>query len=267
MPLRAQDQASIFQLQRDTSNSIPHSLSQLPQDFEHFSPSKWIVIGELYRQGNCALIYYLRVRVSVKGCNLRATTSAKPGRGTEFLLVAVFETDTDCPSECDMGEEEFVFVANIQAVKGEQVVPVPSHVRLYCVENVTPHSLSDLPFVQVALQAPFDLFLRLSERKFCKIRSLREEGEFNIAPGEIQRRAQIVKCVSQNESERLGREFLYRNSSRIAAGLQVVVDRDSMICLARCFPDLAIEGIHEFLATENLEDGIAGDHSPVTLDR
>jgi hypothetical protein len=177
------------------------------------------------------------------------------------MVVAVLEPNPSGSSQSSVRDEEFVFIANVQLVQGAQVFPVPATVRLYCIENVPSDCVGYLPIRQIALQAPFNLFSFLVKRKFGVLRSLRFKGELYIAPREVERRMKIVDCVSEDESERRGRGFLHAHGSRIASGITVVIDKDSMIGLAPCFPDLKMEAIHEFLAAPDFSQRVPKVHT------
>lgn len=196
-------------------------------------------VTEKYAQGRIALV--CDVHVSFPGRNIRSASVVDgPFCDGECFASLVYVADIPHVLQLQMGNDEPMFVLNIETVKLEDGVSVPSLVGLYRMHDVVDHPFRGLTF-QSARDGSFKIIPCLARRELHILRPLASEGEFNVAHGEVEGTSEIVDRIANNAHKGWGQGLTREVFESITANICFTLHADSVSVVTDEFREAKME--------------------------
>jgi hypothetical protein len=196
-------------------------------------------VAEKYAQGRIALI--CDIHVSFTGRNVRsATVSNSPFCDGECFASLVYVADIPNVLQLQMGNDEPMLVLNVETVKLEDGVSVPSLVGLYRIHDVVDHPFGGLTF-QSFRDGSFKIIPCLVRRELYILRSLASEGEFNVAQCKVEGAPEIMDHIADDAHKIRGQSLTRDEFERIIAGIRFTLHADNVSVIADEFQEAKVE--------------------------
>lgn len=216
-----------------------NDFGEIAQRWKDWKSFEGHTVAEKYAQGRIALI--CDIHVSFPGGNIRSARIVdSPFRDTECFASLVYVADIPNVLQLQMGNDEPMFVLDVETVKLVDGVPVPSLVGLYRIHDVVDHPFRGLTF-QSARDGLFKIIPCLVRREPHLLRPLASEGEFDVAHSEVEGGSEIVNHIADN-AHKFGRKSLTGDEfKRVVAGIRFTLHADNVSVIADEFRNAKVE--------------------------
>ena len=213
--------------------------SQFGNDWQTLYPQDRLTYAENYRQGRLALVYHLHVAVFPK-VNEGGVPSAevlRPNR--ELNAVAVFTSNRFNPANLQLGNQEPVFVGNVEVMYGVDRIAVPSLVRLYLIEEFPAYCDEGCLFWSVGNKL-FKMLSAWADRK-ADLVFFGGVGGGQLKPSEIESRSEIVDSIAKDQSKIFWDCFCRGDLERFLAAFRVSLHGDAVDSTIAELPDAEVK--------------------------
>lgn len=181
-------------------------------------------VAEKYAAGCLSLVCDLNV--SLASGNADGAQTVRDGchfpKEERFARV-VFKADVPDVLEMNLGDEEFVFVQNVESVKLPDGLSIPSLVRLYGIQNEVADPFGGLMF-ESAIDGVFHFLPGIVNRKLRELSPLPGGSKFNITGRIVQGGSEVVDRISDNAHHALRNAFKWNDVKAIVASVRIALD-------------------------------------------
>jgi hypothetical protein len=196
-------------------------------------------LSEKYANGRIAFVCDLHASLSRRN-HQSASVSDSPFWNRECFASFVYVADIADKLQLHMGDEELMFVHNVETVKLPDGISAPSLVGLYGLHDVVDNPLGGLTFQSVR-DGSFKIIPCLVHRKGHILRPLASDGEFNIAHGEVESAPEIVNSIARNAHQVSRNRFTRHEFERIASCISFTLHSDSVSMITDELKDAKLE--------------------------
>lgn len=183
-------------------------------------------VAEKYVAGCLSLVCDLNVFPAGGNVDEIATVqNRRQFANDERFARLVFKAKVPDVLAMDFGNQEFVFVQNVESVKLPDGFPIPSSVRLYDIQDEVADPFGGLMF-KSAIDGVFHFLPGIVNRKLRELSPLPSSSELNITGRIVQSGSQIVDRIPDNAHHPFRNAFERDDVEAIVASLRIVLDGD-----------------------------------------
>ena len=169
---------------------------QIVQRWEDVATAEGQTVSENYANGRFAII--CDFNFSLPGGEFgRVLSGGSPLRKLEHFATLVFVANVPDPFEMHMGNEQPMFVLDVENVQGPDGFPIPSFVGLYDIHDEIDDPFGGLMF-ESAIDGGYKFIPCVAYRKLSVLRPLACSAELNIIGNKIESGAQVMQGVSDD---------------------------------------------------------------------
>lgn len=239
LPLR------LGELSLKNDQSPTDEYSEIAQRWKDKTASEGHSLAENY--ANARIAFICDVHAAFLCRNHEASSASDSPLGDRELFASlVYVADVADKLELQMGNDEPMFVLNVETVKLPDGVTIPSLVGLYGLDDVIDQPFGGLTF-QSARDGSFKVIPCLVRRKGYVLRSLTSDGEFNIAHGAVESASKIVDGIARDAHQPSRHRWTRYEFERIASSIRLTALSDSVSVIAGELTDAKLE-IFEMLS-------------------
>jgi hypothetical protein len=211
----------ISQFSSKNEQSSTDECSEIAQRWKDMMTFHGHSLAEKYAHGRIAFVCDLHASL-ISWNDKSASLGNSPLGNRELFASFVYVADIANPLKLKMGNDEPMFVLNVETVESPEGITIPSLVGLY-----RPHDVVDDPFrgltFQSSLDGSFKVIPCLVYRENYIVRPLASGQEFDFTHGNVESTSKIVDGVA-DDTHNLFRDRWTRNKfERIVAGIRLTV--------------------------------------------
>lgn len=210
----------------------------------------WHSPAKNYAEGRCALVFDLNL-LFIGRDSRHVSRNGGPVRKREYLARFVFVADIPNKLELQMGNQQPVFVFNVETVNGPDGVPIPSLVRLYDIHNEVDDPVGGLLY-QSTIDGTYKFISGRAHRKVGVASSLPCGSKFNVADSKVESTSEIMQSVSGDAHEYTRHPFSRNELQEVVASTRIVLDLNFVRVTFLELPDLNIQIVDVFTGPLNL---------------
>ena len=176
-------------------------------------------MGENYANGRIALICDLNF--SLPGEEVGHVLSrSSPLWDYKNFATLVFVANVSNPLPLQMGDQQPVFVFNVESVQGPDWASIPSFVGLYDLHDEVDDPFGGLMY-KSAIDGVYKFIPSVAHRKLGVVGSLSSGSKLNIVGDKIESSSEIMQSVTNNAHEFFWHGLTKLELERITAGARV----------------------------------------------
>jgi len=206
---------------------------------------------ERYAVGSVSLICNLNILGPRNGQTGHSVIDDAPSVENVFSASIIFNANSGNVSQFCIGNEELVFIPNVEQVKTPEGLAIPSSVRLYKVLDTFDDLFRGFLF-QSAIDGRFKSVGRLENGKFGVSGSLANSQQLNFIHGVIEGSSEIMNCVPENEVKPRGQNFGRSYLEQIVAGCHITLQERNVIWRVDELANCSVEVVDMLFGPLNL---------------
>jgi hypothetical protein len=210
---------------------------------------------ERYAEGSVSLICNLDIFGSGNGQTSHAVINDAPVTEDVFRASVVFNANAHNVSQFCIGDEELMFIPNVEQVKTPEGFPISSSVRLYDGLDTFDDLFRGFLF-QSAIDGRFKSISGLANGKFGMRSSLSHSEELDFIHGVVESCPKIVDSIAKNKSKAGGKNFCSSYLKQIATCVRLTLNERNVVCRVEEFANYSAKVADVFFGPLNLRTGL-----------
>jgi hypothetical protein len=241
--LRSQSQGNLLKAIDSASNDFRH----LAERWHNRLSGQGQSLAERYMRHGLTVVCDLAISVPDASVGMVVGRNENPIVYRKFLASIVYSANVSDARYFEMGNQQPVFVSNVETVKAPDGLAIPSLVRLYDIHDETENFCAGVIF-QSAIYGVLKPLAGVVNGEL----GVRSGNENKLMHGVIESGAESGKGIAQDEQERVWKGLSRFDCDQIASGLQVMIDVNNVSVLSRELRGLEVEVIDVMFGPFNL---------------